>query len=88
MGQASAYTCPSNEQLLGITDCSDPCQTGQGTCAAVAGLPLMPSGAGTSSTLANAQLTSYLASSGLGSALPWILGGVGVVLLLGVFSGR
>jgi hypothetical protein len=40
MGQAP---CPSDQQLQGITDCSDPCQAGYGACAgAVPNIPALP----------------------------------------------
>ena len=36
-------SCPSTEQLMGITDCSDPCQAPYGECAASQpGIPALP----------------------------------------------
>ena len=92
LGQA---ICPSSEQLMGITDCTDPCQANYGACAAavpgIPALPLMPAGTGTSSPAFSQPLitaANALPSTSLTAALPWILGGVGLILLMGVVSGR
>jgi hypothetical protein len=93
LGQAG---CPSAEQLAGTVDCSDLCQAGYGACAAaVPGIPALPVGTTAGSSLLNTPLSSpllpgsvNLGSSGLASALPWIAGGVLVIILVGGMSGR
>lgn len=89
LGQA---ICPSSEQLMGITDCTDPCQANYGACAAavpgIPALPLMPAGSGTSSPAFSQPLLTAASPTSLTAALPWILGGVGLILLMGMVSGR
>ena len=44
-GRGVGDACPSMSQLMGITDCSDPCQVNQGACAAaVPGIPALSVG--------------------------------------------
>jgi hypothetical protein len=86
-------TCPSAEQLQGVTDCGDPCQAGYGACAAaVPGVPALPigmPGSGTFSSLATPQISlPAVTSTSLGTALPWILGGLALVVLGGALSGK
>ncbi len=86
MGDAS---CPSVEQLAGITDCSDPCQAPYGNCAAsVPGIPALPVGQANTSLM---YPTALLPSGGASQAnyTPLILAGVAAVvglMLIGAMS--
>lgn len=98
LGQAAA-TCPSAEQLAGITDCTDPCQYNQPQCTTAAtanqaGLPQLPVAAPNTGLLSNlfaqplapSQL-SYSTPTTLTTALPWIVGGVAAIIVLSALAG-
>lgn len=89
---------------MGIADCTDPCQANQGACAAmVPGIPALPIGTSTNLLGLNpitgvtqpspllpsvASLQSSITSSGLASALPWLLGVAVAFGLLAAMGGR
>lgn len=85
-----------------FTDCTDPANASLAACANAPGLPQLPVGVYGSGNTALMSLPASLAtdvssvvndvtgssSTALSSALPWILVGVGAVILVGAFSGR
>jgi hypothetical protein len=77
--------CPSTEQLFGITDCSDPCQAGYGSCAAAApGIPALPVGpVVTGSNVTNYAGTSIPLLSATNSLSAWLQANQTTVLLIG-----
>lgn len=95
--------CPSVLQGAGIVDCTDPCQQGYGECAGVqpAGIPSLPVGTSAISQMLS-TLATPAPGSAAGSAdlslpapvegaiswLPWLLGGVAVIVVLGVVSAK
>lgn len=84
--------CPSVLQGAGIVDCTDPCQQGYGDCAGVqpAGIPSLPVGGSSviSSVLSTLATPAPGASSSVSSALPWVLGGVAAIIVLGALSAK
>jgi hypothetical protein len=92
LGQAN---CPSTEQLMGITDCTDPCQASSSACAGAPGLPALPVTSTSAQSVISSILSSPLLTPGtsisttsLSSALPWLLGGAVLIVLVGAMSGR
>jgi hypothetical protein len=91
VGQGLGQACPSVEQLQGITDCGDPCQSSSSFCASVApsiqtmgGVNPLTGAVQPSPLLPSvAQLQSSLTSGNLSGALPWLVGGV---ILIGIVA--
>jgi hypothetical protein len=97
MGQAN---CPSMEQLLQITDCSDPCQAASPGCGVNAGgaYTTIPTPAGDfqlvgstlfspSGTVVSGAPGAPASSSSAMNWAPWIVGGAALLLGLALLKG-
>ena len=85
MGQAN---CPSTEQLMGITDCSDPCQAPYGGCAAsqpgIPALPVSAVGAGANPLdIGNTGIPLLPTLSSSNSLSAWLQANQNIVLIGG-----
>jgi hypothetical protein len=85
-GVGPGAQCPSTLQLMGITDCSDPCQANSaaGCIASTPGLPQLPT---LTSSFDFSQLLSSPGASSSASWMPYVLWGGGALLALAVLKG-
>jgi len=84
-------SCPSVEQLAGITDCTDPCQAPYGACAAsVPGIPALPVGSPSTnySLMLPQALVPSAGSAPAASYMPLILAGALVIGLTFLVASR
>lgn len=92
LGQAAG--CPSLEQLMGITDPTDPCQQASTSVAGVAstcyntstGSPVSCPVAGNVQTTPPAAVGPLGLPSSLTADMPWILAGIAAILVVGFIA--
>ena len=92
IGQTLSASCPSLEQLMGITDPSDPCQSGGLVYAASPAVSLSPSPmTGPTPTLAQVAPTATVQGAGTIAGIPIgtvVLGGAVVFVVAILMGGR